>query len=180
LTYIERKYLYLAAIACSTALIFVAIFPWRGFDPSGHWHRVSWIPFVSRPVRVIDVVANLLLFAPLGASIALHAQRAALARTTSAAFVCSFVGEWAQVYSRFRYPSAGDLVCNVVGAEVAAYGTDRLRRGGRGGTMSGPRASDVRRPELAVTYRGGPVIPPGTADSALPTLNNDRGRARVD
>jgi hypothetical protein len=176
----ERKSLYLAAIACSTALIFVAIFPWRGFDPGGHWHRVGWIPFVSRPVRVIDIVGNLLLFAPLGASIALHARRAALARTTSAAFVCSFVGEWAQVYSRYRYPSSGDLICNVVGAVVAAYGTDRLRRGGRGGTMRRPQASDVRRPGLAVTYKGGPVIPPGTAGPALPTLNNDRGRARVD
>ena len=176
----ERKYLYLAAIACSTALIFVAIFPWRGFDPGGHWHRVGWIPFVSRPVRVIDVVANLLLFAPLGASIALHAQRAALARTTSAAFVCSFVGEWAQVYSRYRFPSSGDLICNVVGAVVAAYGTDRLRRRGGGGTMRRPQSSDVKGPGPAVTYKGGPVNSPGTARPALPPFNNDRGRACVD
>ncbi len=176
----ERRYIYLAAIACSTALILIAIFPWRGFDPAGHWHRVGWIPFVSRPVRIIDVVGNLLLFTPLGASIALHAQRAALARTASAAFVCSFVGEWAQVYSRFRYPSSGDLILNVVGAVVAAYGTDRLRRHGRGAIMRHPQASDVRRSGLAVTYKGGPVIPPDTTGPTLPTLHSDRGRARVD
>jgi glycopeptide antibiotics resistance protein len=141
----ERRYLYQAAIACSVALIFVAIFPWRGFDPTGHWHRVGWIPFVSRPVRVIDVIANLALFAPLGASIALHAGRAALVQTSVLAFVCSFVGEWAQVYSRYRYPSGGDLVCNVLGAVVAAYGVDRFRRRpGRVATAPAEPASELR------------------------------------
>lgn len=142
----ERRNLYLAAIACSVVLIFVSIFPWRGFDLSGHWHRVGWIPFVSRPVRFIDVVANLALFAPLGASIALYTQRAALVPTLAAAFVCSFAGEWAQVYSRYRYPSGGDLVCNVLGAVVAAYGVDRFRRGGMGRveTTAPQQASELR------------------------------------
>jgi glycopeptide antibiotics resistance protein len=140
-----HRRLYLAAIACSVALIFVSIVPWRGFEPSGHWHRVGWIPFVSRPVRVIDVVGNLALFVPLGASMALYAGRAVLARTVAVAFVCSFVGEWAQVYSRYRYPSGGDLVCNVLGAVAAAYGLDRFRRGRaeRVETMSGETASEL-------------------------------------
>ena len=145
----ERRHVYLAAIACSVVLILVSILPWRGFDPSAHWHRVGWIPFVSRPVRVIDVVANLALFVPLGASIALYTQRAALVPTLAAAFVCSFAGEWAQVYSRNRYPSGQDLVCNVLGAVVAAYGVDHFRRGrpGRVGTAAPQQASEVRRLE---------------------------------
>ena len=124
----ERRDWYLIAIACSAAFIFLAILPWRWFYPSGHWQRVGWIPFVSRPVRVIDVVCNLALFVPLGVSIALHARRAALARTATAAFACSLLGEWAQIYSRYRYPSTGDLVLNVVGAVIGAYAVEYLRR----------------------------------------------------
>ena len=128
MTEMERRHWYFVAIVCSIAFILLAIFPWRGFDPTGHWHRVGWIPFVSRPVRVIDVVGNLALFVPLGVSIALYAQRPALAWTAVTAFACSGFGEWAQVYSRYRYPSTGDLVLNVLGAVMGAYGLDYLRR----------------------------------------------------
>ncbi len=171
-TEMERRHLYVAAIACSTALVLIAIFPWRGFDPTGHWHRVGWIPFVSRPVRVIDVVGNLMLFVPLGASIALHAKRSALVRAGAAAFVCSCFGEWAQIYSRYRYPSTGDLILNVAGAVVAAYGVDQWRRrgAGRAGTTQSVPASEGRSRGVRVTYTA--PVPP--------TLINDRGRARVD
>ena len=134
---LQRRQWYLVAIVCSAAFILLAILPWRGFDPTGHWHRVGWIPFVSRPVRVIDVVGNLALFVPLGVSLALHAQRPALARVVSTAFACSLFGEWAQIYSRYRFPSTGDLVLNVLGAVVGAYGIDYLRRQrSRGGATS--------------------------------------------
>jgi glycopeptide antibiotics resistance protein len=168
----KRRDIHLAAIACSIALILISIFPWRGFDPSGHWHRVGWIPFVSRPASVIDVVGNLALFVPLGASIALHAQRPALARTLAIAFILSFVGEWAQVYSRYRYPNSGDLICNVLGAVLAAYGTDQLhgRRLSRRET-AGPRQElETEKRRVAVTYR----VP------ASPAMIDDRGRAGVD
>jgi glycopeptide antibiotics resistance protein len=145
----EHRRWYLTAIVCSIALILVSIVPWRGFDPAGHWHRVGWIPFLSRPVRVIDVVGNFALFVPLGASIALHARRTALVRTSAVAFACSFMGEWAQVYSRYRYPSGGDLVLNVLGAVVAAYGVDLLRRGRaqRAETAMSQPASERRSPD---------------------------------
>ena len=167
----NRRYLYLTAMACSAAFILLAVFPWRGFDPTGHWHRVGWIPFVSRPVRVVDVVGNLLLFVPLGVSMALHARRAALLRTSAAAFVCSFLGEWAQVYSRYRYPSTGDLILNIAGAVIAAYGTDQLRRRrlGRAETMHSSEASEMGRREVRVTYT-----------APAPPLINDRGHAHVD
>jgi glycopeptide antibiotics resistance protein len=144
----ERRHPYLAAIVCSAAFILIAIFPWRGFDPGGHWHRVGWIPFVSRPIGVADVLGNLLLFFPLGASIALHAQRSALARTFAAAFGCSLFGEWSQVYSRYRYPTTQDILLNVAGALVAAYGVDylRRRRSGRAESRQSSRASELRGP----------------------------------
>jgi glycopeptide antibiotics resistance protein len=153
---VERRGWYLIAIVCSAAFIFLAILPWRGFDPTGHWHRVGWIPFVSRPVRVIDVVGNLALFVPLGVSIALHARRAALARTATAAFACSLLGEWAQIYSRYRYPSTGDLVLNVVGAVIGAYAVEYLRRRRPESVATRPslEASERRSREGKVTSCG--------------------------
>lgn len=152
MTKMERRDWYLVAIACSTAFILLAILPWRGFDPSGHWHRVGWIPFVSRPVRIIDVVGNLALFVPLGVSIALHAQRPVLARAATAAFACSLFGEWAQIYSRYRYPSTGDLVLNVLGAVIGAYGVEYLKRRSRGTVATGPSLETSER-----RSRGGKV-----------------------
>jgi glycopeptide antibiotics resistance protein len=153
---VERRDWYLIAIVCSAAFILLAIFPWRGFDPTGHWHRVGWIPFVSRPVRVIDVVGNLALFVPLGVSIALHARRPALVRAATVAFACSLMGEWAQVYSRYRYPSTGDLVLNVLGAVIGAYAVEYLRRRRPEGVATGRslKASERRSREGKVTSCG--------------------------
>ena len=166
----ERRHLYLLAIAGSTAFILFAIVPWRGFDPGGHWHRVGWIPFVSRPIGAVDVVGNLLLFVPLGASIALHAQRAALLRTGTIAFACSLFGEWSQVYSRYRYPTTQDILLNTIGAMIAAYSVDylRRRRSARAEAGKSPQASEDRR--VKVSY--GVPVPP--------QVISGRGQARVD
>ena len=170
-----RRHWYFTAIVCSAAFILLAIVPWRGFDPTGHWHRVGWIPFVSRPVKVIDFVGNLALFVPLGVSIALHAQRPALARTAAAAFACSLFGEWAQIYSRYRYPSTGDLVLNVLGALIGAYGVDYARRLRAGRVATSQSLETLETSEG--TSRGVKV----TYSSPVPrALFNDRGRARVD
>ena len=165
-----RNSLYLAAIACSIGLILVAILPWRGFDPSGHWHRIGWVPFLSRPIRAVDVLGNLVLFMPLGASIALHARRVALVRTSAVALTFSFIGEWSQIYSRYRYPSGADVILNVVGAGAAAYGVDQFRRRWtRAGTELAAAASEVGGRGVGVTYKVAATAP-----------FHDRGRAGVD
>lgn len=156
----QRRNLYLAGIACSIAFILLVIFPWRGFDPLGHWHRVGWIPFGSRPVAALDVIGNLVLFVPMGTFIALHAQRSALVRTFVAAFACSLFGEWSQVYSRFRYPTTQDLLLNVTGAVIAAFGVDYLRR------RRLERAETERASRVSKTRGGGvtiPYKPPGSS-----------------
>ena len=93
--------------------------PWGDFQGHTHWDEVGWIPFVSWPVRNGDIVFNLLLCAPLGIASALYFRSRVLAAGVLA-FLVSFSGEWLQVYSHSRFPSATDLFCNVAGAVVAA------------------------------------------------------------
>src|SRR5438477_655175 len=49
--------------------------PWGDFHGHTHWANVGWIPFVSPPVRVLDIAENLLLFAPLGFFVALESDK---------------------------------------------------------------------------------------------------------
>jgi hypothetical protein len=53
----------------SIGVIALVVVPWGDFQGHTHWAKVGWIPFVSPPVRLRDMVANLLLFAPFGAAI---------------------------------------------------------------------------------------------------------------
>ncbi len=104
----------------SIALIVLAVFPWGDFQGHTHWAKVGWIPFVSRPVRLSDIVANVLLFMPFGAAVALNTRRSAVAMATIGGAALSFLGETTQLYSHARFPSATDLVTNTVGAAIAA------------------------------------------------------------
>lgn len=113
----------------ATAPIVVALFPWGDFQGHTHWAKVGWVPFVSPPIRIRDIVANLLLFAPLGGVIGWRNRR----RTALwlAALTCtgvSLAGEWTQLYSHSRFPSATDLVCNVAGGLLAAWWISSRRR----------------------------------------------------
>ncbi len=106
--------------------IFLAVLPWGDFQDHTHWSNVGWIPFVSKPVRVRDMVANLLLFMPFGAAVALNTSRS---RSVLIAIIggasVSLLGESAQLYSHSRFPSATDVVMNTVGAALAAAWVSR-------------------------------------------------------
>jgi glycopeptide antibiotics resistance protein len=109
----------LSAVLTSALVALVIIVPWGDFQGHAHWDEVGWIPFVSWPVRNRDIVVNFLLCAPLGIASALY-FRSRLLAAGLIAFVVSLFGEWLQVYSHSRFPSATDLLCNVAGAVVAA------------------------------------------------------------
>src|SRR4051794_10778435 len=103
------------------ALIVLTVFPWGDFQGHTHWDKVGWIPFVSPPVRRRDIVANLLLFMPFGAAVALNVRRSrAVGIASLSGATMSFIGEATQLYSHTRFPSATDFVTNTVGAAVAA------------------------------------------------------------
>ena len=102
-------------------IIVLAVFPWGDFQGHTHWEKVGWIPFVSKPLRIRDIIANVLLFMPFGAAIALNVRpsRAVVLASLSGATI-SFIGETTQLYSHTRFPSATDFVTNTVGAALAA------------------------------------------------------------
>ena len=121
-----------ASLVAAVALIAAAVIPWNDFQGHTHWQKVGWIPFVSPPVRVRDIVANTLLFMPLGAAVVLNRGRAALRASLVIAALAgaalSLSAEFLQLYSHTRFPAATDVVCNTAGAALGAF----IARGARG------------------------------------------------
>jgi hypothetical protein len=72
--------------------------------------------------KLWDLVANLLLYAPLG--VALFRQR--LAVVVLASFALSAAIECSQIWSVDRFPSVFDVLANVIGCVLAALVTRRL------------------------------------------------------
>lgn len=117
------------ALAAAVALIALALVPWADVQNHSHWANVRWVPFVTPPVRARDILGNLLLFAPLGVVLA----RAGLGIVWIGA-VCaglSVAGEWTQLYSHSRFPSAQDVVCNLAGGLMTAWIVRGLAPAGR-------------------------------------------------
>ena len=100
-------------------LIVVADFPWWMLQDHSHWARVALVPFVSAPVKPLDVAINVALGIPLGLAAGQMFSRAA-ASAVAFALPVAIIGELTQVYSHSRYPATSDVLCNVIGAAGAA------------------------------------------------------------
>jgi VanZ family protein len=129
----------LLGLALAILAVLVADFPWRALQDHTHWAHVLWVPFVSPPVRLLDSLLNVLLFVPIG----LFAPRSGTVRRTIVravliALPVSLLGEATQLYSHGRFPSATDLVCNLIGAATGAFLTVSAQR--RAGWSPGPGA----------------------------------------
>lgn len=85
------------------------------------------MPFVSPPVKLLDIAANLLMGVPAGLASSLFLTLRVLVAGALVAPVSLGV-EWAQLYSHGRFPSATDLVCNIGGAMCAAAAVSASRR----------------------------------------------------
>src|SRR5258708_21737911 len=110
-----------AGLVVSLLAGFVADYPWGDWVGHSHWARVGWIPFVSGPVTLPDIAQNLLLFAPVGVFSTLAFARRPVAWAVGLTAPVSLLGEWTQVYSHARFPSATDFACNVAGASASAW-----------------------------------------------------------
>lgn len=93
------------------------VLPWNDWQNHAHWARVQWIPFVTPPVKLLDVIGNVLLYVPYGFFFP-PASRRRWPAVTGTALALSCVTEWTQLYSHARFPSLTDVTCNVIGAAL--------------------------------------------------------------
>ena len=103
----------------STLLIVAIVFPWRDLQDHTHWGKVLWVPFVTPPVKTIDLVGNVLLYLPFGFLGARATRRTIL--VLGGAALLSLVTESAQLFSHARYPSTTDFICNLAGCMLGLY-----------------------------------------------------------
>ncbi len=117
------------AFAAWAGVICFIVLPWYRFQGHPHFELIQWVPFVTPPIRLRDIVLNTLLYVPLGY---LHVRRSlviSVPRTVAVAAALSLVTECAQLFSHGRFPSTTDLVCNTFGAYLGAlWASGRLKR----------------------------------------------------
>ena len=113
-----------------TGVIVLAVMPWFNFQSHSHWQRVGWIPFVSPPVKLRDIVVNALLYAPWGYFWARQRRDPSRAvwPVVVLAAALSIATEASQSYSHGRFPSATDVTCNLIGAFAGAEYARRIHR----------------------------------------------------
>ena len=110
-----------AAQAVWIAVLVVVSVPFGDLQSHTHWAKVAWIPFISPPVKLADIVANVLLYLPLGYVQAPQTStRRAILRALLLAAAIALLAELSQVFSHGRLPSSTDVVCDCAGAMIGA------------------------------------------------------------
>ena len=103
------------------AIILAIVVPWGDFQGHTHWAKVAWIPFVSPPVKLIDIVGNIALYLPFG-----YLARKAFGASVPTwaiggmGMVLAIATEGTQLYSHWRFPSATDVTANLMGCLIGA------------------------------------------------------------
>lgn len=104
-----------AAWVWTAALVLTGV-PFADLHAHAHWYKVAWIPFVSPPQKASDIIANILIYMPLGFLSAPGPASRRYRTMILAAGALSFVIEATQVFSHGRIPSTTDVVSDVIGA----------------------------------------------------------------
>jgi glycopeptide antibiotics resistance protein len=107
------------------ALILLIVVPWTMFVGHIEGHRVSWVPF-SPPLRIRDIVANVLLYVPFGYLCVRRRTPGGVVDAALWALLLSVATEGTQLFSHGRFPSATDVVCNTFGSFVGALMAARM------------------------------------------------------
>jgi glycopeptide antibiotics resistance protein len=103
----------------SIGLIIYIVFPWRSYQEHAHWQRIQWLPFVSPPVRLRDIIGNIVLYVPFGFFIAASTRRRDIWKWGMACAVAlALATEFTQVFSHRRFPSMQDVLTNGLGAAL--------------------------------------------------------------
>ena len=109
----------LALAAWFILFLFATTWPWRDVQGHAHWERLNWVPFGGATDGPRDMALNALLFLPLGYLYARQSARpraTAIARAVVAALVLSASAELLQVFMHNHFPTATDVVIDVIGA----------------------------------------------------------------
>jgi len=104
-----------------TLIICAGVVPWTDLQNHTHWSKVQWIPFVTPPVKLVDIVLNVALYVPFGYWFTRWAGRRRTGLAVASAGALSLVTEWTQLYSHSRFPSLTDVTCNVFGALIGVW-----------------------------------------------------------
>ncbi|HUK33213.1 MAG TPA: VanZ family protein [Vicinamibacterales bacterium] len=104
-----------------TLVICAGVVPWTDFQNHSHWSRVQWIPFVTPPVKVVDILVNIALYLPFGYWFIRWSGQRRMGAALVSAGVLSLVTEWSQLYSHSRFPSFTDVTCNLIGTFIGAW-----------------------------------------------------------
>ncbi len=103
-------------------MIAAAVVPWLDFQNHTHWSRVQWIPFVTPPIKTVDIIVNVVLYLPYGFLFPWRSSsRRSLVAAVATATALSLFTEWTQLYSHSRFPSTTDVTCNAVGAGIGFW-----------------------------------------------------------
>jgi len=116
------------AFALWVGVIIFVVVPWYRVQDHSHWAGVQWVPFLTPPIRLRDMIANTLFYIPFG-YLGVRAIDRRVGRVVVLAGLLSLLTEFSQVFSHGRFPSSTDLVCNTLGAWAGALWADwRVRR----------------------------------------------------
>lgn len=111
------------------AVIVAIVLPWGDFQGHTHWEKVGWIPFVTPPVKPLDIVGNMVLYVPFGYCFSrVYSGRTAGIALLMMAAILSVGTECTQLYSHWRFPSLTDVTMNLAGTFTGLYFARRASR----------------------------------------------------
>jgi glycopeptide antibiotics resistance protein len=108
------------ALAAWVSVTLFVVVPWYAMKGHPHWDRAQWIPFVTPPIRLRDLVANALFYVPFGFLYLRAASHPRVWKAVCAGLALSFFTELTQLFSHGRFPSTTDLILNTFGAACGA------------------------------------------------------------
>jgi VanZ family protein len=107
-------------LAIWIAVVAAIVVPWRTFQTHSHPDAILLIPLVSPPVRLHDIIGNIVLYIPFGffyaSRVGDRLARAQILRGVGWAALLAVLTEASQIYSHGRFPSVQDALANVLGA----------------------------------------------------------------
>ena len=117
--------------------IWFVSFPWIGLTDVPQWHRIHYVPFSDPADKFRDMIANVLLFLPVGYM--MTRQRPplqGLSRVLLLALCVSISAEAMQLFSTRRHPSATDVAAAILGTLAGAITTLRVRSSSKPSTWT--------------------------------------------